>query len=326
MAESFDPYYKWLGIPPQEQPPHHYRLLGLNLFETDPDVIDAAANQRMGFIQSCAHGPHIALTQKLLNEIATARVCLLNPESRAAYDEQLRQRLQPAEPAPVSRPAKPKRKAPAEPARRTRPAPPPAEESSASFLPADEATSAPAPAATAAKPPAPLRRSSRTLVVAASVAAVVLLGGILVLLATSGGEDDPTAGLEGVVLDDAKAEAFGNWQRLTDGEHIGPHYLMAEGQGSNTLTFHLDTLQPGYYRVRLAYVPGEDRASNATVHVILAGRPEPKKVNQKEPPSDGRFHTLGTFNFTGSPRDAIQINTAGADGRVTVDAVQLIRE
>ena len=41
MAEKFDPYYKWLGIPPQDQPPHHYRLLGIELFEPDRDVIDA---------------------------------------------------------------------------------------------------------------------------------------------------------------------------------------------------------------------------------------------------------------------------------------------
>ena len=29
MAANFDPYYKWLGIPPEEQPPNHYRLLGI---------------------------------------------------------------------------------------------------------------------------------------------------------------------------------------------------------------------------------------------------------------------------------------------------------
>jgi hypothetical protein len=29
MAGPFDPYHRWLGIPPQEQPPNHYRLLAL---------------------------------------------------------------------------------------------------------------------------------------------------------------------------------------------------------------------------------------------------------------------------------------------------------
>ena len=32
-SEEFDPYRKWLGIPPQEQPPNHYRLLGIAVFD-----------------------------------------------------------------------------------------------------------------------------------------------------------------------------------------------------------------------------------------------------------------------------------------------------
>ena len=44
---SFDPYHKWLAIPPEEQPPNHYRLLGVSPFESDPDVIENAADQRM---------------------------------------------------------------------------------------------------------------------------------------------------------------------------------------------------------------------------------------------------------------------------------------
>ena len=36
MNEAFDPYYKWLGIPREEQPPNHYRVLGIRVFEEDP--------------------------------------------------------------------------------------------------------------------------------------------------------------------------------------------------------------------------------------------------------------------------------------------------
>lgn len=93
MTEHFDPYHKWLAIPPAEQPPNHYRLLALPLFETDPDVISSAADQRMGHVRSFQSGPHGKLSQKLLNEIAAARVCLLNPEKKAAYDEALRKQL-----------------------------------------------------------------------------------------------------------------------------------------------------------------------------------------------------------------------------------------
>ena len=34
---SFDPYQAWLGIPPHDQPPNLYRLLGLVLFESNPE-------------------------------------------------------------------------------------------------------------------------------------------------------------------------------------------------------------------------------------------------------------------------------------------------
>jgi hypothetical protein len=33
MAEKFDPYYTWLGIPPEDQPPAHYALPGERQFE-----------------------------------------------------------------------------------------------------------------------------------------------------------------------------------------------------------------------------------------------------------------------------------------------------
>ena len=52
MPEPFDPYHVWLGIPPEEQPPNHYRLLGLRPFETNADVISNALDQRRAFLRS----------------------------------------------------------------------------------------------------------------------------------------------------------------------------------------------------------------------------------------------------------------------------------
>lgn len=89
----FDPYHKWLGIPPKDQPPNHYRLLGIDLFESDADVIDASANKQMAYIQGCATGPHIASSQRLLNEIAAARLCLLSSAKKADYDAKLKASL-----------------------------------------------------------------------------------------------------------------------------------------------------------------------------------------------------------------------------------------
>ncbi|MDA1016684.1 MAG: hypothetical protein O3A00_19780, partial [Planctomycetota bacterium] len=93
---EFDPYHKWLGIPISEQPPNHYRLLGIELFEDDLDVIEAAGNRQSAFLRQLALGPHMQASQRLLNEMAKAQVCLLRPDRKAAYDEQLQATLQPA--------------------------------------------------------------------------------------------------------------------------------------------------------------------------------------------------------------------------------------
>ncbi len=89
----FDPYRKWLGIPQWEQPADHYRLLGITVFEHDPDVIEAAADRQMAHIRNYQSGHHSELSQTILNELAAARVCLLNAEKKKAYDEQLRMEL-----------------------------------------------------------------------------------------------------------------------------------------------------------------------------------------------------------------------------------------
>ncbi len=89
MADSFDPYYRWLGIPPEYQPPDHYRLLGIVRFESEAEVIANAADARMSHLRVFQAGKHSKLSQKLLNEVAAAKICLLTPERKAAYDVQL---------------------------------------------------------------------------------------------------------------------------------------------------------------------------------------------------------------------------------------------
>jgi hypothetical protein len=98
MVEAFDPYHKWLAIPPGEQPPNHYRLLGAQTFESDADVIANAADRQMAHVKVFQAGPHSAFSQKILNEIAAARVCLLNPQRKAEYDALLRGQLAAQEP------------------------------------------------------------------------------------------------------------------------------------------------------------------------------------------------------------------------------------
>jgi hypothetical protein len=89
MAE-FDPYYEWLGIPREEQPPHHYRLLGLPPFESKPELIANAADRQMVYVRTFQTGLHKAHSQLVLNQLAVARGCLLDPAKKKQYDDGLR--------------------------------------------------------------------------------------------------------------------------------------------------------------------------------------------------------------------------------------------
>ena len=89
----FDPYLNWLGIPPHEQPPNFYRLLGVVLFESNPEVIEQAADRQSLRVGAYQAGPQGEMCQPLLSEIAMARFCLLDPQQKAAYDGQLNESL-----------------------------------------------------------------------------------------------------------------------------------------------------------------------------------------------------------------------------------------
>ncbi len=108
-AADFNPYHRWLGIAPADQPADHYRLLGIPRFESDPEVIRDAATRQMGHVRTYDLGPHSELSQKILNELAMAKACLLDPQKKAAYDAACRKRqaaevletpMPPAPPAP----------------------------------------------------------------------------------------------------------------------------------------------------------------------------------------------------------------------------------
>jgi len=89
MPEAFDPYEAWLGIPAREQPPDHYRLLGVQRFEHNPELIQQAAQQRVAQLKPHQTGPRAEACRRLLREIAAAKSCLLNEQRRAAYDRAL---------------------------------------------------------------------------------------------------------------------------------------------------------------------------------------------------------------------------------------------
>ena len=150
--EEFDPYRIWLGIPPEEQPPNHYRLLGVGQFESDADAISNAADRQMAHVRSFQSGQYSKISQQILNELSTARVCLLSESKKATYDAQLRAQASPVKTPPpqsVPRPPQPVPPPPQSVPRPPQSVPPPPR----SVPPPPPSTAAPPPPCEASAPP-----------------------------------------------------------------------------------------------------------------------------------------------------------------------------
>jgi hypothetical protein len=103
-VQDFDPYQHWLGIPRAEQPPNHYRLLDIRLFEADAAAIERAAQQRTMLLRSIDLETHADVAQRLLKDVAAAGACLLTPEKKQRYDLALRARVAPTQASAGTRP------------------------------------------------------------------------------------------------------------------------------------------------------------------------------------------------------------------------------
>ena len=92
MSNGFDAYHKWLI--PRTICRRTIATAALASFRERPGYrSQAAADRQMAHVQTYKTGPHSELSQRLLNEISAAKLCLLRPQKKTAYDEQLRQQL-----------------------------------------------------------------------------------------------------------------------------------------------------------------------------------------------------------------------------------------
>ena len=89
MARVFDPYARWLGIAPEDQPPNHYRLLAIDRDEQDAQVVRQAADRRMDQLNAFESDDRPELIDRLLGEITRAHDTLSDPHARAKYDRGL---------------------------------------------------------------------------------------------------------------------------------------------------------------------------------------------------------------------------------------------
>ena len=136
------------------------------------------------------------------------------------------------------------------------------------------------------------------------------------------------ASLPGLVFDDSEATLIGEWKLSvhTPG-YLDAGYLHDQDQakGSQSATWTPDVPADGLYEVLLSHTPGSNRATNVPVVVEGADGRSEHSVNQRQrPPRAGWFTSLGTHRLERGMSTVITVGTAGTDGHVIVDALQLV--
>jgi type IV pilus assembly protein PilM len=89
-SPTFDPYHKWLGIRDYAGSPNHYRLLGLELFEADDEVIRDAAARQTTHLRTYRNGSQREICERIVQEVLQAKSILLDAREKAAYDRELK--------------------------------------------------------------------------------------------------------------------------------------------------------------------------------------------------------------------------------------------
>ncbi|GEP41998.1 DUF1553 domain-containing protein [Brevifollis gellanilyticus] len=134
--------------------------------------------------------------------------------------------------------------------------------------------------------------------------------------------------LPGIVVDDSEAQKVGEWR--TSNRYppfVGGGYQHDDnkGKGEKTLTFTPKLPVAGRYEVRVAYSGGPDRPERLPATVLHADGEDLVYFKQATEALDGlQFATIGTWRFEANGQNFVMISNAGAEGFVTVDAVQFI--
>jgi hypothetical protein len=115
---------KWFRRTAKASSPDHYQLLGIKRFEADPKRILQVINQKVEFLHEVSgHQDYTEHAQRLLNQIAKAKICLTNAKQKSSYDQQLIKAEQVVAAPPVDLGALPPPK-PKTPSVRRKPTPP----------------------------------------------------------------------------------------------------------------------------------------------------------------------------------------------------------
>ena len=126
------------------------------------------------------------------------------------------------------------------------------------------------------------------------------------------------------MLDDVDAEVIaGSWSTSSGVQKfVGEAYSYGGGPGYE-MRYRLPLKSPGTYDVRVSYSPHENRSPNAPFTVAhKEGETEIRIDQRMKPPIDELYASLGQFAFDDAA--VITVSTAGAEGMVVADAVELV--
>src|SRR5687768_7675812 len=91
MSDTLNPYADWLQVAGGNRAPNHYELLGLALFESDPEQIRSRYWDCYEKVRAYEVGNYTERAVALLEELSQAFQCLTDPDGKRQYDERLRQ-------------------------------------------------------------------------------------------------------------------------------------------------------------------------------------------------------------------------------------------
>ena len=89
-SEPFNAYHQWLGLPPEATSPTYYQILGLSEFEGDTTKIAQAGDRAITRVRSFRPGSHAKEWSRLLDEVSSAKTCLLDGDVKREYDRCLK--------------------------------------------------------------------------------------------------------------------------------------------------------------------------------------------------------------------------------------------
>jgi hypothetical protein len=130
--------------------------------------------------------------------------------------------------------------------------------------------------------------------------------------------------LAGIVLDDSAANLTGKWEKTSLAPNVGGSARYAGKQANAAARFEFKVPATGKYEVRVYWAGHENRSSNTPCTLERDGQPVfEARLNQQETAPKGA-NVLGVFEFTQGGANAVVLRTAGANGNIVADGVQIV--